>query len=128
MRWVRMTGGAVRTATAALVLVGLLAGGGLTLTGGCYPKGQVYGVGDVGGLVFAVNPPDAEVVLDGVSQGKASDFTEERYLKVGSGTHLLTLRKAGYDTYSRTVYVSNSLLRVEATLLEGGPPPAPRGY
>ena len=128
MRWVRMTGGAVRTSTAALVLVGLLAGGGLTLTGGCYPKGQVYGVGDVGGLVFAVNPPDAEVVLDGVSQGKASDFTEDRYLKVESGTHMLTLRRAGYDTYSRTVYVSNSLLRVEVTLVEGGPPPAPRGY
>jgi len=123
-----MTGGAVRTATAALVLVGLLAGGGLTLAGGCYPKGQIYGVGDVGGLVFAVNPPDAEVVLDGVSQGKASDFTEDRYLKVESGTHRLELRKAGYDTYSRTVYVSNSLLRVEVTLVEGGPPPAPRGY
>ena len=128
MRRVRMTGGAVRTATAALVLAGLLAGGGLTLAAGCYPKGQIYGVGDVGGLVFAVNPPDAEVVLDGVSQGKASDFTEDRYLKVESGTHMLTLRRAGYDTYSRTVYVSNSLLRVEATLLEGGPPPAPRGY
>jgi hypothetical protein len=67
-------------------------------------------------------------VLDGVFQGKASDFTEERYLKVESGTHLLTLRKAGYETYSRTLYVSNSLLRVEATLVEGGPPPAPRGY
>ncbi|HJX74288.1 MAG TPA: PEGA domain-containing protein [Candidatus Deferrimicrobiaceae bacterium] len=128
MRRVLMTGGAVRTATAALVLVGLLAGGGLTLAGGCYPKGQIYGVGDVGGLVFAVNPPDAEVVLDGVSQGKASDFTEDRYLKVESGTHRLELRKAGYDTYSRTVYVSNSLLRVEVTLVEGGPPPAPRGY
>src|SRR3990172_1593262 len=112
MRRVRMTGGAVRTATAALVLAGLLAGGGLTLAAGCHPKGQIYGVGDVGGLVFAVNPPDAEVVLDGVSQGKASDFTEDRYLKVESGTHMLTLRRAGYDTYSRTVYVSNSLLRV----------------
>src|SRR4030066_1186402 len=127
MRRVLMTGGAVRTATAALVLVGLLAGGGLPLAGGCYPRGQIYGVGAVGGLVFAVNPPDAEVVLDGVSQGKASDFTEDRYLKVESGTHRLELRKAGYNTYSRTVYVSNSLLRVEVTLVGGGPPPAPRG-
>src|SRR4030066_1728404 len=106
MRWVRMTGGAGRIAPAALVLVGLRAGGGLTLTGGCYPKGQVYGVGNVGGLVFAVNPPDAEIVLDGVSQGKASDFTEERYLKVESGTHRLGLRKGGDDTYSRTGYGS----------------------
>src|SRR4030067_395710 len=102
MRWVRMTGGAVRTATAALVLVGLLAGGGLTLPGGCHPRGHVYGVGEVGGLVFEVNPPDAEVVLDGVSQGKASDFTEERYLKVGSGTHRLGRPKAREGTHSRT--------------------------
>src|SRR4030066_1385603 len=101
MRRVLTAGGAGRTAAAALVLVGLLAGGGLTLAGGCYPKGQIYGVGDVGGLVFAVNPPDAEVVLDGVSQGKASDFTEDRYLKVESGTHRLERRKAGGGSDSR---------------------------
>jgi hypothetical protein len=29
----------------------------------------------VGGLIFNVNPPEAEVLLDGVVQGKASDFT-----------------------------------------------------
>ncbi len=125
---VRMTCDAKRMAAAALVLLGLLAGGGPVLMGGCYPKGQIYGVGDVGGLIFQVNPPDAEVVLDGVVQGVASEFTEERYLKVDSGTHRLELRKAGYETYSRTVYVSNSLLRVEATLVEGGAPPASKGY
>jgi hypothetical protein len=91
-------------------------------TGRCYPKAQIYGVENVGGLIFKVNPPDAEVILDGVSQGMASEFTEERYLKVESGPHRLELRKAGYETYSRTVYVSNSLLRVEATLVEGGQP------
>jgi hypothetical protein len=123
-----MAGGAGRMAAAALTLAGLLAGGGLALLGGCYPKGQIYGVGDVGGLVFTVNPPDAEVVLDGVSQGKASDFPEDRYLKVESGMHRLELRKTGYETYSRTVYVSKSLLRVEVTLVEGVPSPPPRGY
>ncbi len=97
---------------------------GLLLAAGCYPKSQVYGVGNVGGLVFAVNPPDADVVLDGVVQGKASDFTEERYLKVESGTHRLELRKAGYETYARDVYVSNALLRIEATLIAGGSAPA----
>ncbi len=40
---------------------------------GCYPKSQVYGVGNEGGLVFNVNPGGAEVFLDGVGQGKASD-------------------------------------------------------
>lgn len=128
MSWVRMAGGTDRTAALALVLLSLLACGGLVLGSGCYPKGQIYGVENVGGLIFAVNPPDAEVVLDGISQGKASDFTEERYLKVESGPHRLELRKAGYGTYSRTIYVSNSLLRVETTLVEGGAPPAPGGY
>ncbi len=99
---------------------------GVLLVAGCYPKSQVYGVGNVGGLIFAVNPADAEVVLDGVAQGKASDFTEDRYLKVASGTHRLELRKPGYEPYGRDVYVSNALLRIEATLLlEGG---APGGY
>ena len=128
MNGVRMTGGAGCTAAAALVLMGLLAVGSLILTGGCYPKAQIYGVGNVGGLIFAVNPPDAEVVLDGIVQGMASEFTEERYLKVESGTHKLELRKAGYETYSRTVYVSNSLLRIETTLVTGSAPPPPGKY
>lgn len=107
----------------------------LALLSGCYPKGQVYGVGAEGGLIFAVNPPDAEVVLDGVVQGKASEFPEERYLKVGSGTHRLELRAPGFEPYSREIYVSNSLLRIEKTLVrtQDGPrgaPEAPRrgGY
>ena len=127
MDWVRMASGTDRTAALGLVFPSLLACGILALVGGCYPKAQTYGVENVGGLIFAVNPPDAEVVLDGISQGKASDFTEERYLKVESGQHRLELRKAGYETYSRTIYVSNSLLRVETTLVEGGAPPAPGG-
>ncbi|MGE5190534.1 MAG: PEGA domain-containing protein [Gemmatimonadota bacterium] len=109
-------------AKGAAVLLAL----GVLLAAGCYPKSQVYGVGNVGGLIFAVNPPDAEVLLDGVSQGKASDFTGERYLKAASGTHRLELRKPGYETYVRDVYVSNSLLRIEATLVVGGS--APGGY
>jgi len=100
-----------------LPVFGLLA---IALLAGCYPKGQIYGVGNEGGLIFAVNPPDAEVVLDGVVQGKASEFTEERYLKVASGTHKLEIRFSGFETYSRELYVSNSLLRIEATLVRAG--------
>lgn len=127
MRRAARIGGAGRKAAFAFWLLGLLAFGGLALAGGCYPKAQIYGVGNVGGLIFDVNPPDAEVVLDGVAQGKASDFTQERYLKVESGTHRLELRKPGYETYSRTLFVSHSLLRIEATLVTGGAP-ASGGY
>jgi hypothetical protein len=93
----------------------------VALLAGCFPKGQVYGVGNEGGLIFAVNPPGAEVLLDGVIQGKASEFGEERYLKVPSGKHKLEIRLAGYETYSRDIYVSNSVLRIETTLIEAGP-------
>ena len=88
------------------------------LFGGCYPKSQVYGVGNEGGLVFSVNPPEAVVFLDGVGQGPSSAFTEDRYLKVSPGKHVLELRLDGYDTYSREIYVANSLLRIEAGLIK----------
>jgi hypothetical protein len=87
------------------------------LLGGCYPKSQVYGVGNEGGLVFNVNPPEAEVVIDGVAQGPASGFTEDRYLKVSAGKHVLELRFPGYETYSREFYMANSLLRIEEGLI-----------
>jgi hypothetical protein len=88
------------------------------LLSGCYPKSQVYGVGNEGGLVFSVNPPEAEVVIDGVAQGAASSFTEDRYLKVSAGKHVLELRLAGYETYSREIYVANALLRIETGLVK----------
>jgi hypothetical protein len=88
------------------------------LLGGCYPKSQVYGVGNEGGLVFNVNPPEAEVFLDGVGQGASSAYTQDRYLKVSAGTHVLELRLDGYETYSREIYVANSLMWIEAGLIK----------
>jgi len=91
---------------------------GVVLLGGCYPKSQVYGVGNEGGLVFNVNPPEAEVFLDGVGQGPSSAYTEDRYLKVSPGKHRLELRLPGYETYTREFYMSNSLLRIEEALIK----------
>ena len=71
---------AVKVLSLAVVLLAAA-----VLLGGCYPKSQVYGVGNEGGLVFNVNPPEAEVFLDGVGQGASSAFTEDRYLKVSAG-------------------------------------------
>ena len=100
-----------------VLLLAAAALGGIALFAGCYPKSQVYGVGNEGGLIFNVNPPEAEVFIDGVGQGAASSFTEDRYLKVSPGTHALELRLSGYETYSREIYVANSLLRIEAGLI-----------
>lgn len=94
---------------------------------GCSPRSRIQGAGDAGGIFFDVTPPDVVVVLDGVRQGKASDFPQDRFLRVEGGTHRLELRKPGYETYVRDVYVSGSLLRVETTLEPEGAP-ATGGY
>ncbi len=91
--------------------------GAIVLLGGCYPKSQVYGVGNEGGLIFNVNPPEAGVFLDGVGLGAYSAFTEEEYLKVSPGKHVLELRLGGYDTYPREIFVANSPLRIGAGLI-----------
>jgi len=104
-------------ATKVLSLVAMLLAA-VVLLGGCYPKGQVYGVGNDGGLVFNVNPPEALVYIDGVQQGAASLFPQERFLKVTAGRHLVELKYPGYETYSREIFVSNSLLRIEAGLIK----------
>ena len=110
-----MSGTIARTVQVLSLAAALLAAA--VLAGGCYPKDQIYGVGNDGGLIFNVNPPEAEVFLDGVGQGASSAFTEDRYLKVSAGKHLLELRLDGYETYSREIYVSNALLRIEAGLI-----------
>ncbi|HAM32328.1 MAG: hypothetical protein A2Z26_00370 [Deltaproteobacteria bacterium RBG_16_66_15] len=106
----------IARAVKLLSLVALLLAGVVPL-GGCYPRSQVYGVGNEAGLVFNVNPPEAEVILDGVAQGPASAFTEDRYLKVSPGKHVLELRLPGYETYTREFYMANSLLRIEEGLI-----------
>lgn len=111
-----MRGSIVRAMNVLSLAAALLSA--VALLGGCYPRSQVYGVGNDGGLIFSVNPPEAEVFLDGVGQGTASQFTEDRYLKVSAGRHDLELRLPGYETYSREVFVSNSLLRIEAGLIK----------
>jgi hypothetical protein len=90
---------------------------GVSVFYGCYPKSQIYTVDNVGGLIFNVNPGNAEVIIDGVAQGRASDFTQERYLKLSAGTHQLELRANGFETFSREIFIGSSLERVEATLI-----------
>ena len=84
---------------------------------GCYPKSQVYTVGNVGGLIFNVNPRNAEVLVNGVVQGRASDFTQERYLKLPNGTHRLELRAEGHETYTKEIFIGSSLERIEVALI-----------
>lgn len=76
------------------------------------------------GVSFLVVPADAEVVLDGVVQGKASDFPDERPLRATTGVHRLELRAPGYVPYARGIEVTPLPKRIEATLLRRDPLPA----
>lgn len=57
-----------------------------------------------GDVVLRCEPPDAEVALDGVTQGLCSDFRgEPRGLRVGEGLHQLDVKKEGHWPY--TTYI-----------------------
>jgi hypothetical protein len=58
------------------------------------------------------------VLLDGVVQ--ACRISLRPVPEAASGTHKLELRLPGFEPYSREIYVSNSLLRIETTLIHAG--------
>lgn len=72
-------------------------------------------------LTFLVNPKDAEIVVDGVVEGKASDFEPEYWkkafkrLKVKDGRHRLLLRVPGFESCEKDIDVYSPLL-IEITL------------
>jgi hypothetical protein len=75
-----------------------------------------------GDVVLRCEPPDAEVSLDGVTQGLCSDFRgAPRGLRVGEGLHQIEVKKEGhwpYTTYidpHRARAVLNVLLRPMGT-------------
>jgi hypothetical protein len=60
-----------------------------------------------GNLELSVEPADARVEVDGVEQGRASDFDgQQGCLNLAPGPHRLTLSKSGYRTLEFTVYAS----------------------
>jgi len=57
-----------------------------------------------GDVVLRCEPPDAEVSLDGVTQGLCSDFRgAPRGLRVGEGLHQIEVKKEGHWPY--TTYI-----------------------
>lgn len=74
---------------------------------GCgLPQETRRGIGNEGFLVIQATPDDAEVFLNGEFVGKAEQF-EKKPLELKSGTHRLEIRKAGYSSEIREVYVGN---------------------
>jgi hypothetical protein len=54
---------------------------------------------------------DAEVYVDGVIQGQASDFDgKQRLLKTGDGAHAIQVRKTGYQVYEAGVVAEHTMI------------------
>lgn len=83
-------------------------GGGAGAIGG---RGRQGGPADgFGSLSLRVQPPDAEVLIDGEPwQGSQTD--EPLVVQLGSGTHHVEIRKQGYRTYLTEIPLGNGQVR-----------------
>ena len=86
--------------------VALLLLGVAFLLGCGLPTETRRGVGNEGFLNIIANPDDAEVYVDGQLMGHASKF-EKSPIELGSGTHKIEIRKVGYLSELREVYLGN---------------------
>jgi len=74
---------------------------------GCgIPQETRRGVGNEGFLFITVSPEDAEVYVNGERVGLAGQF-ERNPLELRSGTHKIEIRRAGFISEFREVYVGN---------------------
>lgn len=64
----------------------------------------------MGAVRFQCDPMDAEVVVDGVTRGVASDYAPPAFIELSPGAHRIELRKAGFATFRTEVYVSEEVL------------------
>ncbi|MGB9736605.1 MAG: PEGA domain-containing protein [bacterium] len=90
----------------------LLASLMLLLLAGCgMPKETLKAVGNEGLLKIIAEPSSAEVYVDGNFVGKAKEFNgNPGLLKLSHGTHVIMLKKKGYQTYIRRVFVGNEAI------------------
>jgi len=74
---------------------------------GCgLPQETRRGIGNEGFLIVQITPNDAEVYIDGHLVGRAEQF-ESDPLELRSGTHKIEIRRAGYTSETREIYVRN---------------------
>jgi hypothetical protein len=74
------------------------------------------------GLSFSVDPPDAEVLVDGRSCGKAGELARSG-LPLPPGLYQVSLRRAGYATWRAEVAVRGGLEPIRVTLSRTAPVP-----
>jgi hypothetical protein len=69
-----------------------------------------------GGLRTLVIPDDAEVIVDGVSMGPASQYRGRAFIPVKGGAHQVEIKKEGYQPYRDAVFINNNLIMITVTL------------
>jgi hypothetical protein len=72
-------------------------------------------------LVLRCTPEDAEVSLDGVTQGTCADFNgEPRTLGLGRGLRHVRVWKRGFTAWDSVMEADNTRMAVTVTLLPSG--------
>lgn len=83
-----------------------------------------YRVSGAGELVLKCTPADADVSLDGVSQGSCSDFNGEPHaLKVGERARRVEVKKSGFVTWETWLAADQTRVVMTVTLLPNGGSP-----
>lgn len=99
MRIVRMSAGLVVAAA---------------LAGCVYPTSATVQGGVASSLSFAALPADALVLVDGVSVGRAGDYSGAKVLAVEPGTHKVTVQHDGRVVVDREFFVGrDSTVKVQ---------------
>lgn len=76
-------------------------------------------VPDIPGLLMRVEPPDAELAIDGVPQGKVSELkTQSGVLALKSGIYRVSLTRAGYVSWRAEVTINDTPEALQVRLLE----------
>lgn len=74
-----------------------------------------------GELVLKCTPADAEVALDGVTQGVCTDFGgEPRGLKLGKSARHVVVKKSGFGTWETWLAADETRVVMTVTLTPNG--------
>jgi hypothetical protein len=91
---------------------------------------------DTGRVRLRSELPDAEVLVNGVTQGVAGDFFAPGYLELEPGLHRIEVRKEGYASFRAEVVVAAEVLETIPVTLrrlptvdpDSGEPDGDEGY
>ena len=88
------------------------------------PTQRAWRMAGAGELVLRCTPFDAEVALDGVTQGSCQDFNgEPNALKVGTTARRVEVKKSGFHTWESWLAADQTRVVMTVTLLPNGGSP-----